>query len=220
MRNRGGVSAGIWAGRLAGAMLLTLPACGAARAESGSLFKNLFSGGSDGSPAITAPRAYDPEEAYCPAVTVNEGAVVRAFAGAAGDNTRLRHQIVFGQISRECTAQANGSIRVKVGVELRAMLGPAGSPGRFDAPLSIALAYGGAVLSARSRRVGVVVPAGTAQGRAAVIEADMIVPAGKTIGYDITVSLGGRVPAARVSAGKRGKPAAEAASAEAPGPVQ
>lgn len=192
--------------------LLLIAGTGVAGAEQGSFFKNLFSGNGVGeAPTITAPRARDPDDAYCPPVTVADGAA--AFPAASG--TVLGHQITFGRISRECAARGDGTLSVKVGVELRALLGPAGAPGRFDAPLTIAIKYNGTVLTARSRRVAVTVLPGAAQGTAAVIEADLPVPPDAAVGYDIEVGLAGTAKAPAKVAAKRKKPATQPATQEA-----
>lgn len=194
-----------------GGVVLAVP--GAARAESGGFFKNLFSGGEGGAPAIAAPRAQDPDDVYCPPVFVPDGgAAIQAFAGGAGDKTRLRHQIVFSRLSRECKARLDGSVAVRVGVELRALLGPAGAAGRFEAPVTVAVKYNEQPVMARTHRVAVTVPAGAAQGEATLIENDLSVPADKAMGYDIEVTLAG-APARAKPAARRRKPA-PAATAE------
>ncbi|MEH3117538.1 MAG: hypothetical protein PGN25_08045 [Methylorubrum populi] len=182
-----------------------------ARAESGSFFKNMFGGGEGGASSVTAPRAQDPDDAYCPPVFVPDGgAAVQAFAGTAGDNTRLRHQIVFSRLSRECKARPDGSVAVRVGVELRALLGPAGAAGRFDAPVTVTIKSNEQTVMTRSHRVAVTVPVGAAQGEATMIENDLGVPADKATDYDIEVSLVGAAGRAKPAARRR-KPAPAAA---------
>ncbi|MBD8908872.1 hypothetical protein [Methylorubrum zatmanii] len=195
-----------------GGLALALPV--SARAEPGGFFKNMFGGGEGGTPSIAAPQAHDPDNAYCPPVFVSDGgAAVQAFAGAAGDKTRLRHQIVFGRLSRECKARADGSVAVRVGVELRALLGPSGAPGRFEVPVTIAVKYNEQPVMARTHRVAVAVPAGAAQGEATLIENDLSVPADKTVGYDIEVSLGAGAAGRAKPVAKRRKAAPAAAAA-------
>ncbi|MBB5765400.1 hypothetical protein ABEV34_12080 [Methylorubrum rhodesianum] len=190
---------------------LVLAVPGAARAEPGGFFKNMF-GGSEGGASVAAPRAQDPDDVYCPPVFVPDGgAAIQAFAGAAGDNRRLRHQIVFSRLSRECKARPDGSVAVRVGVELRALLGPAGTAGRFEAPVTIAVKYNEQPVMARTHRVAVAVPAGAVQGEATVIENDLSVPADKAMGYDIEVTLAGAATRAK-SAVRRRKPAPAAAA--------
>lgn len=194
---------------------LVLAAPGAARAEPGSFFKNIFGGGEGGAPSIATPRAQDPDDVYCPPVFVPDGgAAIQAFAGAAGDNRHLRHQIAFGRLSRECKTRSDGTVAVRVGVELRALLGPAGAAGRFEAPVTIALKYNDQPLMARTHRVAVAIPAGAAQGEATVIENDLVVPADKAAGYDIEVTLAGASARAKPAARRR-KPAPAAEQGEA-----
>ena len=198
-----------------GGLMLAAPcvAPGPARAETGGFFKNLFGGGEGGGASVAAPQAQDPDDVYCPPVFVPDGgAAVQAFAGAAGDKSRLRHQIVFGRLSRECKARPDGSVAIRVGVELRALLGPAGAPGRFDVPVTIAVKYNEKPVMVRTHRVAVPVPAGSVHGEATVIENDLGVPADKAMGYDIEVSLAGAARPKPVA--RRRKPAPAAASAE------
>lgn len=211
--------------RLAACLGLVLAGIGGAQAESGGFFKNLFGGGGGsgdgggGGGNLMAPKAFDPNDVYCPNVFVPDGgAAIQAFAGAAGDNARLRHQIVFSRLSRECRARGDGSVSVRVGVEVRAMLGPAGAPGRFEAPVTVAIKYNEQPVMSRPHRVAIPIPTGTAQGEGTVIENDLVVPADKAWGYDIEVSLG--APKAK-SVARRRKPAAtEAVQSEAPVPGQ
>jgi hypothetical protein len=87
---------------------------------------------------------------------------------------------------------------VKVGVQVRALLGPGGSGGRFDAPVTIVLKRGDTTILTRSRRVALTIPAGQFEQSGVVVEDGMAVPAG--IGeFDIEVSLGspGRAAAPR-----------------------
>lgn len=190
-----------------------------ARAESGGFFKDMFSG-SGSSPSLMAPKAFDPNDAYCPPVAVSDGAaVLQSFAGAAGDRNRLRHQIVFGQISRECTTNPDGSLTVKVGAILRVLLGPAGAAGRFEAPLTFAIKFNEKTVTARSRRVAVTVPSGSAQGTASAIEDGLIVPADMALGFEIEIGLSGQParsrPQARAASKRDAKPgAADAAATE------
>ena len=222
-----GTSPSRGAGRLRilglGGALALAALTGPAGAESGDFFKNLLSGGGGGGersgggmPNLAIPRAQDPGEAYCPVVdVVDGGAALQSFAGAAGDGSRLRNQVTFGRISRECTHRADGSIAVRVGVQVRVLLGPAGAPGRFEAPLTIALKYDDKTFDSRTRRVGVVVPAGSAQGTEAVIEDGLSVPADKAVGYEIVVGLTGAGPRAKTAKAPRKarKPAPGAAPA-------
>ena len=98
----------------------------------GNFFRNLLSGTSEDPPPPSPGGFGRVDEAYCPAVDVFPGgAALQAYGGAQGDPHALRHQLSLVDFARECVTQPDGSVRVKVGVEGRALLGPAGSGGRF-----------------------------------------------------------------------------------------
>ena len=54
----------------------------------------------------------------------------------------LRYQATFGTTARECRV-AGASLTMRVGVEGRVILGPAGSPGTIEIPLRYAVVRGG-----------------------------------------------------------------------------
>ena len=199
------------------AMLLVAIAAtgGSAAAEEGNFLTNMFKYGGT---TVPPSQPQDLGEVYCPPVDVPEGgAALRSFGGKGGDNASLRNQITLGRIARECNRLQDGSITVKVGVAGQVLLGPAGAPGRFEAPLQIAIKYGDKVVVSRSKRVAVAVAPGEAQGLFTIVEDGLIVPPAMTGEYDIVVSLGG--PQARPVPRKR-KPAAAAAVPETAGAAQ
>lgn len=158
-------------------------------ASSQDFLRNLFSGGAP--PPPSGPPAAG-EEVECPPVTVTDGgAALRAYAsGRSGAAETLRHQISIANVGRECRSQGDGSVVVKVGVEGRALLGPAGSPGRFQAPVHFVIRRGDKVLANRARSATVSLAAGETQGSFVLVEDGMVVPAG-TGEFEIEVGLGG-----------------------------
>jgi hypothetical protein len=80
-------------------------------------------------------------EIECPGVDVRQGASTlsitapKSTPATAGD---LRYQVSFGQIARECIVQP-GTMTIKVGVQGRIIVGPAGGPGQVDIPLRYAV---------------------------------------------------------------------------------
>ena len=79
-------------------------------------------------------------EIECPGVDLRAGASTLGIAAkpnapTAGD---LRYQLSFVQTARECMVQP-GSMTIKVGVQGRVVLGPAGGPGQVDVPLRYAV---------------------------------------------------------------------------------
>jgi hypothetical protein len=88
--------------------------------------------------ATGAPASPDIE---CPGVDIRAGASTLGITAAktnqptAGD---LRYQLSFNQTARECIVQP-GTMTIKVGVQGRVVLGPAGGPGQVDIPLRYAV---------------------------------------------------------------------------------
>ncbi|MEA1832919.1 hypothetical protein U8607_12590 [Methylobacterium durans] len=178
------------------ALLLALVATGA-RAEEGNFLSNLFKYGGT---TVPPSQPKELEAPYCPPVGVSEGgAALQTLAGRSADKPNIRTQVTLGRLARECTRREDGSITVKVGVEGRVLLGPAGTPGRFDVPITIAIKSDEKVVTSRFRRLSATVGPGEAQGFFSVVEEDLSVPAAMTRDYEIEVGLGGSAP-------KAGKP--------------
>ncbi|MCB5175331.1 MULTISPECIES: hypothetical protein [Microvirga] len=170
-----------WAVALLG--LSALAGCGAP-GEGGSTFSNMltFAG-----PTVPPPVQAQIEDVYCPPVEISEGgAALRSVAG--GDS--LRSQISLGNLARECIGQPNGTTIVKIGVEGRVLLGPGGSPGRYDVPVRIAVKNGSKIIANRSRRVAASVPAGDTQTTFSVIEEGIVVSPADANSFEIEVGLG------------------------------
>ena len=98
-------------------------------------------GNSSGSPstkvAQTAPSI--PADVNCPGVEVRRGAATLA-VGPTGERTAMtmKYQASFVRLARECST-VEGNMVMKVGVEGRIVLGPAGSPGQVSVPLRFAV---------------------------------------------------------------------------------
>jgi hypothetical protein len=192
MRNRTTIR--IAAGGLAAALVLAAPAASAQ--GFGDTLRNLFLFNSPNEPPPAAP---DEETVECPQVTIADGgAALRVFGGRGGSGSAegLRHQISIADLARECVAQPDGSILVRVGVEGRALLGPSGAPGRFEAPVRIVLKRFDTVYANRLKRVAVNIPKGDTQASFVLIEEGLVVPPGAGE-YDIEVGLGTAGPAER-----------------------
>ena len=79
------------------------------------------------------------EPLRCPALEVLDGtSSYRTYAGADQSNGNVRYQFSMGDVARDCTRSGN-DILMKIGVEGRVLLGPAGSPGNFTVPVRIAV---------------------------------------------------------------------------------
>jgi hypothetical protein len=111
------------------------PAASSTGSLSGKL-SSLFSGSSATSPQ---PVANAPTDVDCPYMKIRDGAATLTI-GPTGDNAAmsLRYEGTFVRGARQCTV-VNGQMVMKVGVEGRIIVGPAGGPGEIDVPLRIAI---------------------------------------------------------------------------------
>jgi hypothetical protein len=95
-------------------------------------------GEGDKTPQAAAPTA--PADIDCPGVEIRQGA--STFQQSAADNgsvaLSLRYQANFIRFARECALRA-GNVVMKVGVEGRVILGPAGAPGPLTLPVRLAV---------------------------------------------------------------------------------
>ena len=175
-----------------------------ARSQDGNAFSNLFKYGGT---TVPPSQPKELEAAYCPSVDVADGgAALRTMAGGT-----VRTQVSLGRIARECTRREDGSITVKVGVEARVLLGPAGTPGRVEVPLTIRIKVADKVIVIRFERTDAMLGPGETQGFATFVVDDLSVPPAMTADYDIEVALGGRGKTAAAPKPRRKKPVAAAA---------
>jgi hypothetical protein len=111
-----------------------------------SRVKSLFAGdsGNLNSPAPQAA-AEATVEINCPSVEYRQGAATLAVNSQGTENAALglRYQASFVQTARECILRGN-DLTIKVGVQGRIVVGPAGGPGPVSIPLRYALVREGA----------------------------------------------------------------------------
>lgn len=154
--------------------------------SSGSSIKNfLLYGGATVPPESPLPQ----EDIVCPPFDVFEG----GSSIRSGEGASLRNQLSIGATARECIIHADGTSTVNVGVEVLALLGPAGRPGTYSAPLHIAIKRDNKVISSRTRQVSVTVPAGNTQGIVRIVEEGFRLPPETS---DVLIEIGlGPTPA-------------------------
>ena len=196
--------------RLLASRLLALPVLALALSGCGS--SSSSDGGSGGalrtlgnvvmfqSTSAPPPMELPPEgesELNCPQVVIADGgAAIRAQTGT--DSGSLRHQISILKVARECTPTSGGGFTLKVGVEGRVLLGPAGSPGSYYATLGTQVLRGTNVVARRSSRVGGTVPVGQGGSDFSFVEQGIVVPPGRgEIEIIINLTPGGAAPAQR-----------------------
>ncbi|RFB78867.1 hypothetical protein DYH55_13600 [Methylovirgula sp. 4M-Z18] len=141
-------------------------------------------------PVPPPPKAKEDEpEVYCPFVQVLDGASALR-VGGSGES--VRYQYSLGDLARECKV-VNGKIQITVGVEGKVLLGPAGSPGTFSAPIRIAVRKDADNTAAASKlfRVSATVPAGDTVGTFSLVSDVMEVPFTRTdADQDYTIVVG------------------------------
>jgi hypothetical protein len=116
----------------------------------------------------------------CPTVDIRTGASTLAIAAKtqAPTATDLRYQLSFNQTARQCTL-ADGTVRMRVGVQGRVIVGPAGAPPQVDVPLRYAVVREGVdpkTIVTKFRRFPVVIPADTTNVTFTDIEEDLSFP--------------------------------------------
>lgn len=84
----------------------------------------------------------------------------------------LRYQVGIAETARECKLVGN-NVTMKVGLEGRVVLGPAGGPGQIDVPIRLAVVHEGPspkTIVTKLNRVAVSVPDGSSNVRFTMIE--------------------------------------------------
>jgi hypothetical protein len=123
------------------------PAAGAPPASSSPSFTDKISGFFSRSTATSQQSVTGTtQEIDCPLINIRQGAstlTIGATGSSAGDSTNngamaLKYQGTFVRAAREC-ALVSGNVVMKIGVEGRIIVGPAGGPGQVDVPLRIAV---------------------------------------------------------------------------------
>ena len=164
-------------GVVAGALLLAGPHA-QAQSITDKLGNWLF--GKSSAPADTNAPANTPAEVDCPGVTVRSGASTLSITqpGVDAGPMTTRYQVSIAQTARECAAL--GSVMtMKVGVEGRVLLGPAGGPGQIDIPLRVAVVQEGptpkAIVS-KFYKLAVAIPPGQTNVPFVHVEQDLTFP--------------------------------------------
>ncbi|BCB20827.1 hypothetical protein [Bosea sp. ANAM02] len=140
-------------------------------------------------PADQLPKDDEDGPLVCPEVIVSDGgAAIRAQSGQ--DSSGLRYQISITDVARQCTTTGGGAFTLKVGVEGRVLLGPAGTPGNYGATLTTTVTRANKVIGKRSARVGAAIPSGQSGADFTHVEDGILVPAGQG-DIEIFVGLGG-----------------------------
>ncbi|MBX9773141.1 MAG: hypothetical protein K2Y71_01915 [Xanthobacteraceae bacterium] len=125
-----------------------------------SWFSRTSSPGGPGTEAQAAVPAGRVMENDCPSVDIKTGAGTLAVGAKQQQDSSandLRYQLTFLELARQCFADG-GTVRMRVGVQGRAIVGPAGAPAQVNAPIRYAVVQEGVhpkTIVTRFRRVPV-----------------------------------------------------------------
>jgi hypothetical protein len=114
----------------------------------GDRFKEMFGIKSQPQHAAPAPgaEASAPSDLTCPSVSIRSGAATYAVGtpGKPASGTDLRYQATIAETARECDYNTDThQIAIKVGIQGRVIVGPAGAPATVDVPLRVAVVEDG-----------------------------------------------------------------------------
>ena len=175
-----GMRAGIKCVPVLAAALATAGCAGGGMPSFGGMFGSADAPAQTASPAQTVA-VTNPDgsvaDLACPYVDVREGAAAhRVFAGGQG-NANVRYQFSMGEIVRSCRLEG-GQLIIKVGVEGKVLLGPAGAPSSFTVPVTVAVRreQGQQFINTRTYRVAAAIPAGASQTTFAMVSDEIAVP--------------------------------------------
>ncbi len=147
--------------------------------DPGNTFGNLLAFNSTKAPPVPDTGKKKPIlDIFCPVVDVKEGgAAHRVYSGRGASNQDVRYQFSIGQTARECTI-VNGQLGIRVGVEGKVLLGPAGSPSTFNVPISIAVREEATLqmLVSKNYQVSVTIPPDSPHATFSVVSEMLVVP--------------------------------------------
>jgi hypothetical protein len=174
-----------------------------------------FISGPSAPPPPTAAAAGSPgaEEIDCPRVDIRQGAstLVVSDPNATSTALGLRYQGTFTRTARECILR-DKMVTIRVGVQGRVLVGPAGGPGQLTIPLRFALVKEGIepkVIYSKLYPIPVSVPSIDANVTFSQIEEAMVVPMPSQAEFDAYVIYIGFDPQGAQPEKPQKKPAAK-----------
>jgi hypothetical protein len=119
-------------------------------------------------------------EDNCPTVDIRQGAgtLAEGTNGLPTSANDVRYQLTFTQVARQC-ALTGQTIKMRVGVQGRAVAGPAGAPSQVEVPLRYAVVREGPepiTVTTKFKRIALDLPPGNLNALFTDIEADLTFP--------------------------------------------
>jgi hypothetical protein len=114
----------------------------------------------------------------CPTVDIRTGAGTLAVTVKQASALDLRYQLTFHELARQCTVEGS-TVRMRVGVQGRAVVGPAGAPPQIGVPLRYAVVREGVqpkTIVTKFRRIPLQIPPGAGNVMFTDIEEDLSFP--------------------------------------------
>lgn len=171
--------------------------------------------GRSSTPSVPPAPGQEPAaEIECPDVSIRQGASTLSITAPGGEATAMttRYQVSIAQTARECAA-LGGVMTMKVGVQGRVLLGPAGGPGRVDIPLRVAVVHEGTnpkPIVSKLARLAVEVQPGQTAVPFVHVEQDMTFPMPRGDALDSYIVYVGFDPSAGPARPERKQPKKQA----------
>lgn len=173
--------------------------------------------------ADAAPGAPKPEEIDCPRVDIRQGASTLSIMDpkAASPALGLRYQGTITRTARECTVR-DKMVNIRIGLQGRIIIGPAGGPGQVTVPLRYALLKEGVeprAIYTKLYHIPVTVQPGQPNAVFTHVEEEMTVPMPSALEFDDYVIYVGYDPQGTLEDKKKppARPAKPRAKAQNPG---
>jgi hypothetical protein len=143
-------------------------------------FSKVVTTSADRSAMAAAAQPPPSMEENCPSADIRQGASTLAVAAKTQQPTAsdLRYQLSITQLARQC-ALDGPEVRMRVGVQGRVIVGPAGAPNQVEVPLRYAVVREGVepkTIVTKFRRVPVALPPGASNVMFTDIEEDLRFP--------------------------------------------
>jgi hypothetical protein len=196
------------------AVLASLLLAGCAGGTGMSSLSSVFARSKPGdSPSAAATSLAElPPDFECPSVTIRQGASTLSMSANPAEPTALniRYQVGFGDTARECRLAPGNLLSMRVGIEGRVILGPAGNPGQLDVPVRLAVVREGVTprtVATKLHRVPVTIPPDSTNVLFTYIEEDLTFPMPKGNEIDAYVVYVGFDPLGAQEMDRRRSPA-------------
>lgn len=110
----------------------------------------------------------------CPSASILEGTAAYR-VGNPGEARGVSHQASIHDLARECSTSGN-TMRIKVGIQGRLILGENGKPGTYTVPVRVAVRGNGQTIMSKLLPTSVTIPASDTQAAFVVIDDSITVP--------------------------------------------